>query len=108
MSFSTGCGLIGIVFHRNPWSIADKVLTEELSSAIPALPIICTLAVSIQRCSNEKKNRSGEVSFLIVAIMRSTSSMVSLWTFHSHREILRIVAQLTPACGEYSSNKVRF
>jgi len=35
---------IGIVFHRNPWSIADKVLTEELSSAIPELPIICTLA----------------------------------------------------------------
>ena len=52
--------------------------------------------------------RSGEVSFLMGATMRSTSGMVSLRKFHSHREILRIVVHLTTACGWNSSNKDRF
>ncbi len=77
-------GLIGSVVHLNHRNIADKVLADELSSAIPALPIIYTLSVSFQRCSSDKNSGSGEVSFLIIVTRRSTSGMVYLRKFHSH------------------------
>jgi len=51
-------GLLGSVFHLHPSSIANKVLTDALSSAIPAMPIICTQSISFQRGSSDKNNGS--------------------------------------------------
>src|SRR5260370_14541633 len=63
--FQQAVALSAVFFTKSP-DLANKVLTDVLSSAIPVLSTICTLSISLQCCSNDKNNAADEDTFLMV------------------------------------------